>query len=101
MSFLMVRPDPSFAQARDTASLFGTLTDAQRAVVPGARVQVEQANANHYNLSKVAGTHIIKAGAYLGRTRKVQFANADTRGTIKFDKDNTSVRLIVHPRCVH
>ena len=29
-----------FGQARDTASLFGTVTDAQAAVVPGARVTV-------------------------------------------------------------
>src|SRR6266550_3201891 len=33
-------PDPAFGQARDTASLFGNITDAQAAVVPGARVTV-------------------------------------------------------------
>ncbi len=42
------------------------------------------------NLSKIAGTHTIKAGVYLERTRKVQFANASTRGTIKFDRDTTN-----------
>src|SRR5205814_4923837 len=36
--FLITWPDPAFAQARDTASLFGTVTDAQASVVPGARV---------------------------------------------------------------
>src|SRR5689334_15489933 len=38
--FLLTWPDAAFAQARDTASLFGTITDAQAAVVPGARVTV-------------------------------------------------------------
>ena len=38
ISFLIARPDPAFAQARDTASLFGTVTDAQSAVVAGARL---------------------------------------------------------------
>src|SRR5881227_2295227 len=38
VSYLIIGPDPAFAQARDTASLFGTVTDAQAAVVPGVRV---------------------------------------------------------------
>src|SRR5258705_12293746 len=38
ISLLITRPDPAFAQARDTASLFGTVTDAQSAVVTGARL---------------------------------------------------------------
>ena len=37
---LFTWPDTAFAQARDTASLFGTITDAQAAVVPGARVTI-------------------------------------------------------------
>src|SRR5215468_11214893 len=38
--FLLVRPERAFAQARDTASLFGSITDAQGAVVPSAHVSV-------------------------------------------------------------
>src|SRR5205814_6418888 len=42
------------------------------------------------NVSKITGTHTLKAGLYLERTRKVQFAGTDTRGTIKFDRDTTN-----------
>jgi Carboxypeptidase regulatory-like domain/TonB dependent receptor len=37
---LVSGPVPALGQVRDTASLFGTITDAQAAVVPGARVTV-------------------------------------------------------------
>src|SRR6476659_5130794 len=37
---VITRPVGVFGQARDTASLFGTITDAQAAVVPGARVTI-------------------------------------------------------------
>src|SRR3954465_5908723 len=38
--FLIAGPDRVFAQARDTGSLFGNITDAQAAVVPSARVTI-------------------------------------------------------------
>ena len=34
---------PAAAQVRDTASLFGTITDSQSAVVPGATVTINNA----------------------------------------------------------
>jgi len=37
-AILTIAADPIFGQARDTASLFGTVTDSQSAVVPGAKV---------------------------------------------------------------
>src|ERR1051325_8751214 len=37
-SMLLAGAVPAYGQARDTASLFGTITDAQSAIVPGARV---------------------------------------------------------------
>lgn len=72
-----------------------TFGSVQNAANPSMSTGVPYWNRNTIyslvdNLSKVAGTHTIKAGAYIERTRKVQFANADTRGTIKFDKDNTN-----------
>ncbi|MDZ4796910.1 MAG: carboxypeptidase regulatory-like domain-containing protein [Bryobacteraceae bacterium] len=42
------------------------------------------------NVSKIYRTHTIKFGAYFERTRKVQFANAPTRGTLSFNRDNTN-----------
>lgn len=40
LAILTVAASPVFGQARDTASLFGTVTDSQSAVVPGAKVTV-------------------------------------------------------------
>jgi hypothetical protein len=42
------------------------------------------------NVSKIVNTHTIKFGIYYERTRKVQFAGTDTRGTVRFDRDNTN-----------
>ena len=41
--FICLLALPAAAQVRDTASLFGTITDAQGAVVPGARITINNA----------------------------------------------------------
>jgi hypothetical protein len=40
LSLLLLLPICAFGQARDTASLFGTVTDSQGAVIPGAQINV-------------------------------------------------------------
>ncbi len=42
------------------------------------------------NLSKIHGTHMLKFGVYLERTRKDQSANVNTRGDISFDRDRNN-----------
>lgn len=42
------------------------------------------------NVTRITGTHLLKAGLYVERTRKVQYASTDTRGTVKFDRDSTN-----------
>ena len=42
------------------------------------------------NVSKIAGTHMLKFGVYVERSRKDQSANALTRGNLSFNRDNNS-----------
>ncbi|MFB3828256.1 MAG: carboxypeptidase regulatory-like domain-containing protein [Bryobacteraceae bacterium] len=42
------------------------------------------------NLSKIHGTHMLKFGVYLERTRKDQSANVNTRGDVSFDRDRNN-----------
>lgn len=42
------------------------------------------------NVSKIAGSHMLKFGVYIERTRKDQSANALTRGNLSFDRDRNS-----------
>ena len=42
------------------------------------------------NLSKISGTHMLKFGVYIERTRKDQSANANVRGNLSFDRDRNS-----------
>src|SRR5260370_12416715 len=42
------------------------------------------------NLSKIWRTHTIKIGLYVENTRKIQYAGAATRGTIRFDRDGNN-----------
>lgn len=42
------------------------------------------------NLSKIYGTHMLKFGVYIERTRKDQSANANVRGNLSFNRDRNS-----------
>ncbi|HET8549462.1 MAG TPA: hypothetical protein VFL57_15725, partial [Bryobacteraceae bacterium] len=49
------------------------------------------------NLSKVTGTHVLKAGVYFERTRKDQSASSVTRGSIAFDRTAQNPLDTNHP----
>jgi hypothetical protein len=42
------------------------------------------------NISKIAGTHTLKAGVYFEHTQKIQSANSLTRGTLSFNTDGNN-----------
>ena len=42
------------------------------------------------NVSKIQGSHVLKAGIYIEKTQKIQSANAPVRGNISFNTDSNN-----------
>src|SRR5215831_6882009 len=85
-----------FGQARDTASLFGTLTDAQSALVPGARVTLTNTATG---LSRTATTDssggfvfpLLPVGSYTLSVEQAGFRKYERRNILLQANENVRV----------
>jgi hypothetical protein len=98
--FLLVRPERAFAQARDTASLFGSITDAQGAVVPSAHVSVVNTATG---LSRTALTDssggfnfpLLPVGSYNLSVEQTGFRKYERRNILLQANENIGVNAVL------
>src|SRR2546425_8921742 len=88
--------NPSFGQARDTASLFGTITDAQGAVVPGAQVTVTNTATGLSRNSKTDGSGgyvfpLLPVGSYNLSVEQTGFRKYERRNVLLQANENVGV----------
>src|SRR5438270_2200486 len=96
IAFLIAWPDAAFTQARDTASLFGTITDSQAAVVPGARVTITNAATG---LSRNTATDsnggfvfpLLPVGSYNLSAEQTGFRRYERRNLLLQSNENVGV----------
>jgi hypothetical protein len=96
IAFLAATRDPSFGQARDTASLFGTITDTQGAVVPGAGVTVTSPATGLSRSSKTDGSGgfvfpLLPVGSYNLSVEQAGFRKYERRNILLQANENVSV----------
>src|ERR1043165_6452293 len=96
ISLLALRPDPAFSQARDTASLFGTITDAQAAAVPGARVTVTSTATNLSRNTTTDGVGgfsfpLLPVGTYTLTVEQTGFRKYERKGILLQTNENVNV----------
>src|SRR5947208_11377431 len=96
MLSLIAWPDSAFAQARDTASLFGTITDAQGAVVPGAQVTVTNTATGLSRSSTTDGSGgfvfpLLPVGSYNLSVEQTGFRKYERRNILLQANENVSV----------
>src|ERR1041385_1383664 len=96
VSFLMIRPGPAFSQARDTASLFGTITDAQGAAVPGARLTVINTATSQSRNTTTDGVGgftfpLLPVGTYTLTVEQTGFRKYERKGILLQANENVNV----------
>src|SRR6476646_7323390 len=94
--FVAVTRDRSYGQARDTASLFGTITDTQGAVVPGAGVTVTSPATGLSRSSKTDGSGgfvfpLLPVGSYNLSVEQAGFRKYERRNILLQANENVSV----------
>src|SRR5262245_22834317 len=93
---LTIQPDRAFSQARDTGSLFGAITDAQAARVPGAHVTITNPATG---LSRTATTDasggyvftLLPVGNYSLAVEQSGFRKFERRGIVVQANENVRV----------
>src|SRR5437867_3305654 len=96
ISFLIARPHPAFSQARDTASLFGAITDAQGAVVPGAHVTITNTATGLSRSSATDGSGgfvfpLLPVGSYNLTVEQTGFRKYERRNILLQANENVGV----------
>ncbi len=96
LALFAAAPEMAFSQARDTASLFGTVSDAQAATVPGAKVTVANADTG---LTRNASTDtagsfefpLLPVGSYTLTVEQDGFRKYSRRGIVLQANGNVRV----------
>src|SRR3954452_22200372 len=92
-ALLVCIPNTCFGQARDTASVFGTVTDAQAAVVPGARVTITNVATGQSRTATTDGSgayvfSLLLTGSYSLAVEQSGFRKYERRGITLQANDN-------------
>jgi hypothetical protein len=96
LTFLGVLPDAALGQARDTASLFGTVSDAQGATIPNAKVTI---TSSATGLSRTAATDasggfvfsLLPVGTYTLSVEQTGFRKYEQRNIVLQANENVRV----------
>ncbi len=96
----LVVPAIAFGQARDTASLFGMVTDAQAAVVPGANVTVTNTATGLTRNAKTdaSGGYVfalLPVGSYNVAVEQPGFRKYERRGILLQANENVRVDVVL------
>lgn len=97
---LILSPTICFGQARDTASLFGTVTDTQAAVVPGARVTITNiaTGLSRSVTSDAGGAYVIPllpVGSYSLDIEQPGFRKYERRGIVLQANENIQADVVM------
>src|SRR5213593_1348494 len=96
LTFLGVLPDAALGQARDTASLFGTVSDAQGATIPNAKVTI---TSSATGLPRTAATDasggfvfsLLPVGTYTLSVEQTGFRKYEQRNIVLQANENVRV----------
>lgn len=97
---LLILPAIAFSQVRDTASLFGTVTDAQAAVIPGANVTVTNTatGLTRTAAADASGGYVfslLPVGSYNVTVEHPGFRKYERRGVLLQANENVRVDVVL------
>ena len=86
------------AQTRDTAAMFGTVTDSQGALIPGATVTLTSANTQQLRSTKTSESggylfSLLPVGAYSISVEQAGFKRYERKGVVVQANENVNVSV--------
>jgi len=88
----------AIAQTRDTAAVFGTITDSQGALIPGATVTLTSAGTQQVRSAKTSESggylfSLLPVGAYSITVEQAGFRKYERKGVVLQANENVNVSL--------